>query len=622
MNSTSELVSYAGTLKNMQDGMSFTPEDADNEKRQNFMDNGGKTHKTTYDTTAKLITYACDDVGMDHDGLIKCAKVNFRTTAEEGKHGRFNAGESASNMILTGGIGKVTYITKQKDGLIYEMKCDYKKLTDDNNTTIPYPHEASARSEELWKKYSINKEYGTVKIIESTQEIIEYFVTNTVKESIKNNLRYELGKSYCDILKNGATFELVVNNKSYRISPIDLMQYQVIDPNYMSVKSISLYKENPSGKYVWLIKGDNNNNKGYYYDYSKSKQGKKMVMTTAFKDTLTKIGDDITITMNYNPSIDTLKKMIETSMNEMGLTFNKEDNPQEKMPDTDLQPLLGIGTTFKRNGKDYGLLKAVEGNESSANLKYIKRLSSNVSFKANEIIDSKLSVLVNKSKLIENNIDSDFMNILKKMKGEFIGSIKNHDEAEEKEKEKEKAKAEASKAEASKAEEASEAEGEDEASEAEEAEAEASKAEASKAEEASEAEEAEAEAEDEASEAEASESEASESEEEASESEEEEEPPMENKVVNLPVNPINPVPFIQVDTGIKFSKSNCNELLITCENNNIIKIKYCGQYHITHAYYNAHLVDMGAARFIEWIKEKNTKGTTIERDNLYMTRTH
>ena len=201
-------IDHIGTLNNITDS-GFSETDYIRELLDNALDADPSEVKIYMEYNQESNTYliiVVDDArGMNCETLNNHIIINNRKDASDEKIGRFGYGGMAGYWGLTqNGNGKATILSKVECEPINQLTLDFPKFKRDNK--IAYiAHDASAFMSEMWDNYSVNKNHGTLIILECNQP----FVSNMIAKLPFENL----GRTYYAYINENIKLTLMVNGE-------------------------------------------------------------------------------------------------------------------------------------------------------------------------------------------------------------------------------------------------------------------------------------------------------------------------------------------------------------------------------------------------------------------------
>ena len=201
-------IDHIGTLYNTTDS-GFSETDLIRELIDNALDADPSEVKIdmvyNQESNTYLIIVVDDAGGMNYETLNNHIIINNRKHASDEKNGRFGYGGIAAYFGLTQeGNGKATILSKVEYEPINQLTLDFPKFKRDNK--IAYiAHDATAFMSEMWDNYSVNKNHGTLIILECNQP----FLSNMIAKLPFENL----GRTYYAYINENIKLTLMVNSK-------------------------------------------------------------------------------------------------------------------------------------------------------------------------------------------------------------------------------------------------------------------------------------------------------------------------------------------------------------------------------------------------------------------------
>ena len=391
-------VDVAGTISNMQN-QGFDDLNKACELFDNSIPPNAKYISYAVDTKTNVVTYTDDADGMDKQGLYDYGTLNQRKNAKSTSHGRYGiGGKHALTGFTNNGITHI--ISKPKNGSgLFEMEINFKNAIETGKYEL-VPHKASLEAHEEWKKLAFNPESnGTVQIMYSTPEIVAELASRITTDDITNtSFRFELGCIYSEFIQSGLVLELIVDGKVYPVRAFDRLMYEKIDKNHKQETVISVFKyPNSSFRFYYKDKGVSQ-----YRDCSSSTRGriiKDSHPIICSSSPIIKVGE-IILKSTYSKEWD---KHQTPDLSKMGLKIRASGQDGKPMEGN----ILG-GTVYKRNHKQISHFHPrYKSGGASSSIEFIRDARHSIEFNACEIMDSIFNVMINKSKLEEQNIHPD-----------------------------------------------------------------------------------------------------------------------------------------------------------------------------------------------------------------------
>lgn len=175
-------------------------------------------------SSPSLIIYGDNAVGRSLEELETSGCLFNRKQGNDDKIGRFGMGANVGSSQLTRLKGKTTRLSKIQGGLLNQITLDYPTTIRSGNYNI-YAHEASKTYEDMWDKYAINKEHGSLEILECPDSVVAEIIEKFHLE--KENL----SRMYADYLEKGIKIAFKVNDEV----PINLIAINVSDKKMLRI---------------------------------------------------------------------------------------------------------------------------------------------------------------------------------------------------------------------------------------------------------------------------------------------------------------------------------------------------------------------------------------------------
>ena len=141
--------------------------------------------------------------GMEKATLLLSRRLFNRKEASDDKNGCFGIGGSIASAQLTRLAGEATRLTKMANSKkLLQLTLNYPEITsqDKYNPTV---HEATADWSEFWKANAINKDHGTMEILECPKSVIEDLIRDISTANFE--------RMYADYLTEGTKIRIFVN---------------------------------------------------------------------------------------------------------------------------------------------------------------------------------------------------------------------------------------------------------------------------------------------------------------------------------------------------------------------------------------------------------------------------
>lgn len=589
---THETIDLRGMFENMRN-IGFSNLNNCSEKFDNSLQANSNKIVMIVSSENNTIIFIDNGDGMDQEELVNCGTVHRRTNSSSDKHGRFGAGGNIADINLSD-MGKVHYISKSKN-----------KLTEVNEMTLDYnvksyqgyklnPHEASRKTEdEIWNRFAIDKDNsGTIQIIHSNAEIVNKLKESFCTSDINESYRFRLGFIYCKQLQLGLKLEVIVEENTHVISPIDCFKFMQIESKNKESMQIQVWSHNPSKSYRFYYK--NKNDKPCYIDFSNSKTGKEKHEVP--NKNLGEMIGCIQIESTYHSD---WRQLIGADLENMGL------NPSTSIPKEQFLNITG-GIIIHRNVKKIAQYHLSNAGTSSGLIPYYLCSHHNVTFDANECLDNMFAVMVNKSNLEVDNIMIDLRNTIEKICKKFVNRMQKQYVVQ--------ASPQAPSQSVTQAPVTQAPETQAPVTQAPETQAPVTQVPVTQA----------------VTQAPVTQAPVTQAVTQASVTQAVTQDPETQAVTQAPIhapethapaqiNPINPIKPVStsINVNVKFSKTD-KELIVYKINNNeiLFKIPYIGEYSITEKHYNVLLLKLGEKRFIELMEEYKKIGL-FECNKIY-----
>ncbi len=163
-------------------------------------------HYYDYESAQPTIIFADSGPGMDETALKESRTLFRHKDARDDKNGCFGIGGSLGSAQLTRLSGTSTRLSKTIGGNLLQVTLDYRKIVKEDKYDI-HVHEATASKEALWNKFAIDKEHGTLEILECPKDVVESLVDGIPQA--------KYARMYSDYLSEGTKMSIYVNGKLF-----------------------------------------------------------------------------------------------------------------------------------------------------------------------------------------------------------------------------------------------------------------------------------------------------------------------------------------------------------------------------------------------------------------------
>lgn len=417
-------ISFAGFIISMME-IGFTLWQCMNEKLENSDSANAANMRITLQD-GKLVI-ADDGNGMNEEEMKTCGRFHNRTSSAADKHGTKGVGGNIADINLSGG-GRVTYCSKSASSSsqrVTSMELNYGVDTEEEYR--PRPQEAPRRiEEEVWDKYSLNKEHsGTVQLYETVPRKIYKELCESIKSNdVIHSFRRIWSFTYESLLRSGKTIIFDIEGEEFTIHPIDMMKYGETDESNRHIDDCSIWKKTIDAQNEETrVYYTNPRGKLCYRDYSNSNKGNETAQARPEQDGFTKIGD-FTITHTYNENWRELHKE-EMARNGIDLVgCNEQDF---------LNNIGGGVVTIARNRKHVCQFPTSQTGESASYIPYHQKSKHLLDYDASDTMDGLFNIQLNKSSLVRDNIQKEVMRTIHYLNRKFIGKMKTLTEKQEQE---------------------------------------------------------------------------------------------------------------------------------------------------------------------------------------------
>ena len=205
--------SAAGCFKDMSN-MGFSDLDCIRETGiENQVDAKATEIQIHLETNPPRILFADNACGMNKEQLAASRRLFNRKDAHDEKNGCFGIGGSVGSSQLTRLSGEATRLSKLQGKPVQQLTLDYPTILKEDKYNL-HVHGATKEMSELWEKYAVDKQHGTLDILDCPASV--------VKDMIDTLPSARLGRMYADYLTTGTKITLHVDGKVSTIMPEDV----------------------------------------------------------------------------------------------------------------------------------------------------------------------------------------------------------------------------------------------------------------------------------------------------------------------------------------------------------------------------------------------------------------
>jgi len=216
-------ISAAGLHKDME-AMGFSDLDCTRETGyENSLDAKAPEihHRYNPSLAQPTISFGDDGPAMDEVELKNSRKLFHHKEARDDKNGCFGIGGSLGSAQLTRLQGKSTRLSKKAGGPLLQLTLDYAKIVKEDKYEVVV-HEATAAWTAYWEKYAVNKDHGTLEVLECPKHVVEGLIAAIPGA--------KFGRMYSDYLAEGTKMSIFVDDEKL----MDLQPEDVSDENNAS----------------------------------------------------------------------------------------------------------------------------------------------------------------------------------------------------------------------------------------------------------------------------------------------------------------------------------------------------------------------------------------------------
>ena len=239
-------------------------------------------------TSPPLILFADSGPGMTPEQLKASRRLFNRKEASDEKNGCFGIGGSVASSQLTKLQGKATRLSKIQGGPLNQLTLDYPTITKKDEYEL-HVHEATKAMHDLWDKHGLNKEHGTLDILECPESVVADMVAKLPGEN--------LGRMYADYLAEGTKITIMADGKlllnlvaedvNDETNATHVEKYEVVIWTKGPGPSVAVQFKNGKGQPVYLDKVDGKQKSGDLLKEGFQKAG-TIVCTSSIRFTLPK----------------------------------------------------------------------------------------------------------------------------------------------------------------------------------------------------------------------------------------------------------------------------------------------------------------------------------------------
>jgi hypothetical protein len=214
-------------------------------------------------TSPPLILFADSGPGMTPEQLKASRRLFNRKEASDEKNGCFGIGGSVASSQLTKLQGKATRLSKIQGGPLNQLTLDYPTITKKDEYEL-HVHEATKAMHDLWDKHGLNKEHGTLDILECPESVVADMVAKLPGEN--------LGRMYADYLAEGTKITIMADGKlllnlvaedvNDEKNATHVEKYEVVVWTKGPGPSVAVQFKNGKGQQVYLDKVDGKQKSG------------------------------------------------------------------------------------------------------------------------------------------------------------------------------------------------------------------------------------------------------------------------------------------------------------------------------------------------------------------------
>lgn len=165
------------------------------------------------ETNPPRILFADNASGMNKEQLTASRRLFNRKEAHDEKNGCFGIGGSVGSSQLTRLSGEATRLSKLQGKSVQQLTLDYPTILKEDKYNL-HVHGATKEMSDVWEKYAVNKEHGTLDILECPASVL--------REMIDTLPSARLGRMYADYLTAGTKITLHIDGKVTSITPEDV----------------------------------------------------------------------------------------------------------------------------------------------------------------------------------------------------------------------------------------------------------------------------------------------------------------------------------------------------------------------------------------------------------------
>ncbi len=434
MSSIRNTISHSGMLKNML-SQNFSELDCLRELIDDSISAKAARIRITAISDQNLLVTADDGTGMTRDGLNQGHVFHNRSGPSNRKHGRFGIGRKTALAVLTKLEHAVdTFsspledIPKAAPGSVYELIVDFPEYLENDNIDIRATGITSAK-QHIWDTYKLAG-HGTISYIPCNAATFQKVMNGFRSTSPETNISYIFGCTYAKYLSEGGSIVLDIDGVQTNLVAVDFLNWDNIHDANKSERTLQIYLTAEGSEVYAYYTGRNGQGRKGLYDPSGS-----LGRMNFHKDSrANRFEDDSQPQLDSHEFLGSVRirsayteDWIESHnavLTTYGLDIpNKGDDGRQAV-----EKAL-CGTVLSRNGKVVTRFPA-ERPTAGDKAKYpiAERSNHEISFEAvlaedgdeRKALDNVFGILVNKSKIDENQICQHVRKTIKHLQDQFV----------------------------------------------------------------------------------------------------------------------------------------------------------------------------------------------------------
>jgi hypothetical protein len=432
MSSVRSTVSHSGMLKNML-SQNFSELDCLRELIDDSIGARATRIRLTAQSAQNLLVVADNGVGMNRAGMDNAHVFHNRSGPSNKKHGRFGIGRKCALAVLTQLKNAVNTfsspledIPKAVPGSIYELIVDFPEYIENDNIDMRATAITSVK-QHIWTNYKLEGSHGTVTYIPCDPAVFKKVFDDLNSASPETSIPYILSCTYANYLSGGGSIILEIDGAETILSPVNFLNWDNIPEENRADRAVQLYLADDDEVYAYYPGRNGQGKKGMYdtdgivgrMNFQKDSRASKFEEGGPV-ESFTYLGS-VRIRSAYTDDWIESQRTILAQYN-LEIPNRGEDGRQA------VERAL-CGTVLSRNGKVVVRFPA-ERLTAGDKAKYpiAERSNHEISFEAalsddddeKKSLDNVFGILVNKSRVDENQIRQHVRKTIKHLQDQFV----------------------------------------------------------------------------------------------------------------------------------------------------------------------------------------------------------